>query len=182
MIRRNQATGLLCVPGSQENELFDHFDKSGKWVRHINDADLPRVATGKAEMLAGPAGSITIHNCRTVHASEPNLSPRGRPLLLNTYSAGETFPYTPNPIPSPHSGEIIRGERPKWVNHDPCPCMVPPDWSGGYGSIFSQQASRRCDPPVVQPAICLRRLNEDMSLRARSLSVASRVATPCAPG
>lgn len=131
---------LLCVPGSHENELFDHFDKNGKWVGHISDADLPRVATAKSEMLAGPAGSVTIHNCRTVHASEPNLSPRGRPLLLHTYSAGESFPYTPNPIPSPHSGEIIRGQRPKWANHDPRPCMVPPDWSGGYGSIFAAQS------------------------------------------
>lgn len=130
---------LLCVPGSHEGELFDHFDESGSWIGHIRDADLARVATDTAEMLSGPAGSITIHNCRTVHASEPNLSPRGRPLLLHTYSAGESFPYTPNPIPSPHSGEMIRGQRPKWANHDPRPCMVPPDWSGGYGSIFSQQ-------------------------------------------
>lgn len=100
---------------------------------------MDRVAVDRAEMLSGPAGSITIHNCRTVHASEPNLSPRGRPLLLHTYSAGDSFPYTPNPIPSPHSGEMIRGQRPKWASHDPRPCMVPPDWSGGYGSIFSQQ-------------------------------------------
>jgi ectoine hydroxylase-related dioxygenase (phytanoyl-CoA dioxygenase family) len=130
---------LLCVPGSHEGELFDHFDEGGKWIGHIRDEDLPRVDIKSAEMLSGPAGSITIHNCRTVHASEPNLSPRGRPLLLHTYSAGESFPYTPNPIPSPHSGEIIRGKRPKWANHDPRPCMVPPDWSGGYGSIFQAQ-------------------------------------------
>ncbi|MET0675815.1 MAG: phytanoyl-CoA dioxygenase family protein [Bradyrhizobium sp.] len=130
---------LLCLPGSHEGELFDHFHDSGKWSGHIADSDLPRLDLKAAEMLTGPAGSITIHNCRTVHASEPNLSPRGRPLLLHTYSAGESFPYTPNPIPSPHSGEIIRGQRPKWANHDPRPCMVPPDWSGGYGSIFSQQ-------------------------------------------
>jgi hypothetical protein len=130
---------LLCIPGSHEAELFDHFGKDGNWSGHIQDEDISRVAIDRAEMLSGPAGSITIHNCRTVHASEPNLSPRGRPLLLHTYSAGDSFPYTPNPIPSPHSGEIIRGSRPKWANHDPRPCMVPPDWSGGYGSIFSQQ-------------------------------------------
>src|SRR6201996_831914 len=102
---------LLCVPGSHDNELFDHFDQTGRWTGHIAEHDLPRVATATAEMLTGPAGSITIHNCRTVHASEPNLSPRGRPLLLHTYSSGASFPYTPNPIPSPHSGEMIRGAR-----------------------------------------------------------------------
>jgi hypothetical protein len=137
----NQEMGpLLCVPGSHDKELFDHFDPSGRWTGHIAEEDISRVATATAEMLTGPAGSITIHNCRTVHASEPNLSARGRPLLLHTYSSGDSFPYTPNPIPSPHSGEIIRGKRPKWANHDPRPCMVPPDWSGGYGSIFQAQS------------------------------------------
>lgn len=136
----NQEMGpLLCLPGSHEGDLFDHFDENGKWVGHIRETDLSRLDLKAAEMLTGPAGSITIHNCRTVHASEPNLSPRGRPLLLHTYSAGESFPYTANPIPSPHSGKIIRGRRPKWASHDPRPCMVPPDWSGGYGSIFRAQ-------------------------------------------
>ncbi|MDP4026371.1 phytanoyl-CoA dioxygenase family protein [Methylobacterium sp. NEAU 140] len=130
---------LLCIPESQNGELFDHFDESGRWVGHILDKDLDRVDTGRAETLMGPAGSITIHNCRTVHASEPNLSPIGRPLLLHTYSSGDSFPYTPNPIPSPHSGTVIRGQRPRWAHHDPRPCIVPPDWSGGYGSIFAQQ-------------------------------------------
>lgn len=130
---------LMCIPESHNGELFDHFDEAGQWIGHIRDQDLPRAETGRAETLMGPAGSITIHNCRTVHASEPNLSPIGRPLLLHTYSSGDSFPYTPNPIPSPHSGEMIRGQRPRWAHHDPRPCIVPPDWSGGYGSIFAQQ-------------------------------------------
>lgn len=134
---------LLCVPGSHDGELFDHFDDDGNWVGHILDRDLGRVDRASAESLMGPAGSITIHNCRTVHASEPNLSPQGRPLLLHTYSSGDSFPYTPNPIPSRYSGSMIRGKRPRWANHDPRPCIVPPDWSGGYGSIFSQQDKKK---------------------------------------
>jgi ectoine hydroxylase len=130
---------LLCVPQSHDGELFDHFDDTGRWIGHILDRDLSRVERSRAETLMGPAGSITIHNCRTVHASEPNLSPIGRPLLLHTYSSGDSFPYTYNPIPSPYSGTMIRGKRPRWANHDSRPCIVPPDWSGGYGSIFSQQ-------------------------------------------
>ena len=130
---------LMCAPGSHKGELFDHFDENGRWVGHILSKDLPRLNISSAETLMGPAGSITIHNCRTAHASEPNLSPIGRPLLLHTYSSGDAFPYTVNPIPSPHSGEMIRGSRPRWANHDPRPCIVPPDWSGGYGSIFSNQ-------------------------------------------
>ena len=40
----------------------------------------------------------------------------------------------------PNSGQtIIRGKPAKWVHHDPRPCLLPPDWSGGYTSIFALQ-------------------------------------------
>ena len=62
---------------------------------------MPQVDLGRVEYMAGPAGSITIHNCRTVHGSKKNLSPKGRPLLLNIYSAADAFPYTANPFEQP---------------------------------------------------------------------------------
>jgi len=33
----------------------------------------------------------------------------------------------------------VRGQRARWAHHDPRPCMMPPDWSGGYTSIFAAQ-------------------------------------------
>ena len=27
----------------------------------------------------------------------------------------------------------------RWAHHDPRPCLLPPDWSGGYTSIFAVQ-------------------------------------------
>jgi hypothetical protein len=33
----------------------------------------------------------------------------------------------------------IRGRRARWSHVDPEPCLVPPDWSGGYSSIFALQ-------------------------------------------
>jgi len=102
------------------------------------------VDLSKAVYLAGPAGSITIHNCRTVHGSKPNRSDQGRPLLLNVYSSGDAFPYTVNPLKSRYDGAMVRGERPRYAHIDPRPCEVPPDWSGGYTSIFAiQQAEER---------------------------------------
>ena len=90
--------------------------------------------------MTGPAGSITIHNCRTVHGSKKNLSPKGRPLLLNIYSAADAFPYTANPLNSPqYSGAIVRGKEARWAYHDPRPCLIPPDWSGGYTSLYALQ-------------------------------------------
>jgi ectoine hydroxylase-related dioxygenase (phytanoyl-CoA dioxygenase family) len=89
--------------------------------------------------LPGPAGSLTLHNCRTLHYSAKNRSDLGRPLLLYTLSSADAFPYTVNPIRSTRDQSIIRGKRAQWAHHDPRPCLMPPDWSGGYTSIFALQ-------------------------------------------
>ena len=44
-----------------------------------------------------------------------------------------------NPIKPAHDQTIIRGERAAFAHHDPRPCLIPPDWSRGYTSIFSLQ-------------------------------------------
>lgn len=90
--------------------------------------------------MVGPAGSLTLHNCRTLHGSPANSSDKGRPLLLYVLTSGDAFPYTPNPIPSPrYDGAMIRGERPRYADIDPTTCEVPPDWSLSYSSIFALQ-------------------------------------------
>ena len=130
---------LGVIPGSHEGELFDLYDETGEWTGRIAERDLDRVAIDKADYLCGPAGSITIHNSRTVHGSWPNNSPHGRPLFLLTFSSADAMPYTHNPLRSPYSGAIVRGKAARWAYLDPRPCLVPPDWSGGYTSIFALQ-------------------------------------------
>jgi ectoine hydroxylase-related dioxygenase (phytanoyl-CoA dioxygenase family) len=130
---------LGVIPGSHEAELFDHYNEKDQWVGSILEKDMGRVATDKAVYLEGSAGSMTIHNCRTVHGSKPNLSTELRPLLLYVFSAADAMTYTVNPIPSPHEGTIVRGKKARWAHHDPRPCVIPPDWSAGYTSIFAMQ-------------------------------------------
>jgi len=60
-------------------------------------------------------------------------------LLLNTLSSADAFPYTVNPIRSSKDQMIIRGKRAAFAHHDPSPCLMPPDWSAGYTSIFVLQ-------------------------------------------
>jgi hypothetical protein len=33
----------------------------------------------------------------------------------------------------------VRGRAARVAHHDPRPCLLPPDWSGGYTSIFAVQ-------------------------------------------
>jgi ectoine hydroxylase len=134
---------LMVVPGSHNGELYNQYNDRDEWVGCLSEADVKAVPVETAAELAGPAGSITIHNCRVVHGSRPNLSDQGRPLLLNVYSAADAFPYTANPLKSSHAGDIVRGQPARWAHHDPRPCMVPPDWSGGYTSLFALQKEER---------------------------------------
>jgi hypothetical protein len=66
-------------------------------------------------------------------------------LLLNTLSSADAFAYTYNPLTTRYYGQVIRGEPARWSHHDPRPCLMPPDWSGGYTSIFALQQEESWD-------------------------------------
>ena len=105
----------------------------------------------KAVYLQGPAGSVTVHHCRMVHGSRPNTNPaRSRPLLLQSFSSADALPVTPYHNASRYSGEIVRGRRTRWIHYDPRPCLMPPDWSGGYTSIFAFQQGEEENEPAPQ--------------------------------
>ena len=130
---------LGVIRGSHEGPLYNQYNEAGEWVGCLSDGDAAALDMSNAVYLEGPAGSVTIHNCRTIHGSKPNLSDVPRPLLLNIYAAADAFPYTFNPLHSKYNQGVVRGEPARWAHHDPRPCLLPPDWSGGYSSIFALQ-------------------------------------------
>ncbi len=127
------------IPKSHEGELFDLYNEDEVWTGAIRETDLGRVALDEAVFLAGPAGSVTVHNCRMVHGSPPNASARSRPLLLQTYTSADALKLTGLTDGLVHSNQIVRGKPAKWIDFDPRPCLIPPDWSKGYTSIFAVQ-------------------------------------------
>ncbi|MGI9522424.1 MAG: phytanoyl-CoA dioxygenase family protein [Hyphomicrobiaceae bacterium] len=131
---------LAIKPGSHNQPLFDQYDKSGNWTGMLSDEDAASIDMGDIAYLTGPAGSITVHNARSLHYSPSSKSPLPRPLLLNCFTSADAKPYTPHPDPSSHAYEIVRGVPERWASHDPRPCQIPPDWSGGYTSIYAAQA------------------------------------------
>jgi len=113
------------VPGSHEGPLFDQYAGEA-WMGCLSHADVERADVATAVFPQGPAGSVTVHNCRTIHGSAPNHSGRERPLLLQTYSAADAFTYTDIVRRSLHGDVLIRGEAARWARHDPRPCQIGP--------------------------------------------------------
>ncbi len=130
---------LTCLPGSHKGEIYDHYDASGKWRGELQPSDREKLDVSKAVELTGPAGSVTFHNYRTLHASRQNLSDEGRPLLLFVASAADAVPYTSQPLKSRYEQAPIVGNRSRIAHHESGNFTMPPDWSGGYTSIFATQ-------------------------------------------
>ncbi len=131
---------LAVIPGSHNGPLYEQYDDQDQWTGCLSDADVAGLDQSKTVYLEGPAGSITVHNCRTVHGSPASTADDGRPLLLNGYTSADAFPYMPNPSGSSHARTVVRGKPSRWAEHDPRPGLIPPDWSGGYTSIFAAQS------------------------------------------
>jgi len=130
---------LAAVPASHHGRLYDQFD-GDEWTGYISDADLPDVDLNRAVSMCGPAGTLCVVNCRTIHGSPPNHGRVARPMLLLVYASADSFTYSAAPTPTSHTNEIVRGEPARWAHVDPRPGMVPPQWDKvGYGSIFSAQ-------------------------------------------
>jgi len=134
---------LAVMPGSHNEDLYDQYDENGNWTGMLSDTDASTVDMSKVDYLTGKAGSLTIHNARTLHFSPSSKSPLPRPLLLNCFTSADAKPYTPHPDPSKYTYQIVRGEQTRWAHHDPRPCQVPPDWSNGYTSIYAAQSGEK---------------------------------------
>ncbi len=128
------------IPGSHRGEIFDLYGADGNWTGAIDDADIGRVPLDEVVWLKGPKGSVTVHNCRMVHGSQPNNASRSRPLLLHTYAAADALTFQGSIVDNIRlSNTVVRGKPARWVRFDPEPCLIPPDWSKGYTSIFALQ-------------------------------------------
>ena len=132
---------LTVVEGSHQGELYSMYDTQGRFISRIEDHLLDWVSDDAFDELTGPAGTVFLINCRTIHGSKSNDTDRARPLLLTVYSSADAFPYRANPLPSKFDGEIVRGRPSRYAHHDPRPCEIPPDWSGGYAGPWKHQAN-----------------------------------------
>ena len=131
---------LAALKGSHNEAIYDQYDADGNWTGMLSDADAASLDLSRVEYMTGKAGSITIHNARTLHYSPASKNPVPRPLLLNCYTSADAKPYTAHPQPTRNTYRVVRGDPVNWAHHDPRPCQIPPNWAGGYSSIYAAQS------------------------------------------
>lgn len=130
---------LAFVPGSHEGPLYSMYDAEGNFVVRVRDEEIAWLKEEMVDAPTGGPGTTVLINCRVIHGSMTNRSPRARPLLLTVYSSADSFAYTANPIPSPHSGDVVRGKPARYACFDPRPCELPPDFRAGYEAPWVRQ-------------------------------------------
>ncbi|MFD1157594.1 phytanoyl-CoA dioxygenase family protein [Roseovarius aestuarii] len=130
---------LQVVPQSHKGPIYNHYDDADNWLGYIPDNRLADAGIDSAVDLTGPAGTVTVHHCATLHASRANLSQQGRPVLIVGFAACDALPYTAPAYRSTHYGTVVRGQEARFSHHEPVDMRLPPDWSGGYTSIFEHQ-------------------------------------------
>ncbi len=130
---------LMVVPESHKSTLYDHYDDDDNWLGFIPDDRLGEAKLDSAVELTGPAGTVTVHHCKALHASRANLSERSRPVLIIGYAAADNRPYVAPAYRSKNYDRVVRGTDARFAHHEPGDMRIPPDWSGGYTSIFDHQ-------------------------------------------
>lgn len=81
---------LMVVPGSHRKPLLSHH-VNGVFAGAI-DPDDPAFEKDKIVTLTGKAGSMTVHHCRTLHGSAPNVSDRARLIVFYEIAKADAWP------------------------------------------------------------------------------------------
>jgi ectoine hydroxylase-related dioxygenase (phytanoyl-CoA dioxygenase family) len=99
---------LLVIPGSHRGTILDHH-QDGVFVGGV-PSDLPEVSMDKSVPVVVPAGGMSIHHSRTLHASAPNRSGKSRRLLLIEYAAADAWPIGVDVKLDDFHARIVRGQ------------------------------------------------------------------------
>jgi phytanoyl-CoA hydroxylase len=128
---------LMVIPGSHTWPIEDHHS-DGVFCGAIDPA-ASSIDFSKSVMLAGPAGSMTIHHVRMVHGSALNTSARPRRLLLFQYTAVDAFPLLGIPDWEKFNAHIVTGEPTTVPRLTPVPVRIPLPVAAFQGSIYENQ-------------------------------------------
>lgn len=128
---------LRVLAGSHKGGPRSHWE-NGVFVLNCNGS-LSQTDLDAAIYVEADPGDLVVHHGLVVHGSEPNRSDQIRTTFIVQYAAADAFAYTAPVIDSRHRGQMVRGEAPRHARVESGAVELPPDYSGGYSSIYAHQ-------------------------------------------
>lgn len=138
MQARTRANGCIkAVPGSHKRGALSTW-RDGRYVftceHEMLDGDMSEAVDLEAE-----PGDIIVHHGLAVHGSEPNPVDTLVATMTIQYAAADAFAFTAPVIDSIHRDQMVRGEPASHARLVAGHVELPPDFSGGYKSLFASQ-------------------------------------------
>lgn len=128
---------LEVVKGSHKGPLHPIW-QNGRFTGSVDEKTANGMET-QAVKCMGPAGSVCLMHTKLAHGSTPNRSDAPRTLFISVYSAGDSLPLTPNPVPTKHEGLFVRGEDNGEIRCEAYQVLKP---EYPKTSFFAQQSAR----------------------------------------
>ena len=134
-----ESAPLMVIPGSHKGPVFDHHH-NGIFTGGVNTDAIGDLAEAAVALIA-PAGSLTIHHVRTLHASGNSTTNTLRPLLLFSYAAVDAFPIFSSYDLEEFDSRILRGAPVREGRMTTLPFRIHLPHEPGTDSIYDNQES-----------------------------------------
>ncbi len=128
---------LMVIPGTHKGPVYDHHH-DGLFAGGIEREAIADLLDQAVDLTA-PAGSISLHHVRTLHASRNNNADTLRPLLLFSYAAVDAFPVFDSYDIDEFDSRILRGEPVRAGRMEALPFRIQVPRKSGTDSIFDDQ-------------------------------------------
>lgn len=132
---------MLMLPGSHHGPILDHH-QDGYFVGAV-DPQREELDLSRAVHVPVHAGGITLHHCRTLHASAINSSSRPRRLFLLELAALDAWPVMGVPDLEAFDARIWRGQPTTAYRVKEMDIRIPLPKHDRQGSIYEVQTPLR---------------------------------------
>jgi phytanoyl-CoA hydroxylase len=144
---------LMILPGTHKGPVYDHHI-DGRFAGAM-DPSTYGLDTSKAVALTAPAGSLSFHHARVLHASATNTSQRSRWLLLYEFAAADAWPLNGMSDLDEFDGRLIAGERTIEPRLERVPVRMPLPPALNAGSIYENQKAMKSKVMAREPALAM---------------------------
>jgi phytanoyl-CoA hydroxylase len=132
---------LMILPETHKGPVYDHH-ADGYFAGAMDPADYG-LDTSKAVALTAPAGSMSFHHARVLHASAQNTSNRSRWLLLYEFTAADAWPLSGVKDLAEFDALMIAGAKTIEPRLADVPVRLPLPPALNQGSIYENQRAMK---------------------------------------